>query len=88
MGPKSTVFRTFQAKFQVPSRLKEGGRRQFIPSTTHLGAHLKESQMNPSIKSRAAALVASVLVTFATVYTMAEYAYPEAPATQLASAAP
>jgi len=44
--------------------------------------------MNPSIKSRAAALVASVLVTFATVYTMAEYAYPEAPATQLTSAAP
>lgn len=44
--------------------------------------------MNTSIKTRAAALVASILVTFATVYMVAEYAYPEAPATQLASAAP
>jgi len=44
--------------------------------------------MNTSIKTRAAALVASILVTFATVYMVAEYAHPEAPATQLASAAP
>jgi len=44
--------------------------------------------MNTSVKTRAAALVASIFVTFASVYMVAEYAYPEAPATQLASAAP
>ena len=43
--------------------------------------------MNTSIKTRAAALVASILVTFGTVYLTAGYAYPEAPAVLLASAA-
>jgi archaellum component FlaF (FlaF/FlaG flagellin family) len=43
--------------------------------------------MNTSIKTRAAALVASILVTFASVYVVADYAYPEAPASLLASAA-
>jgi hypothetical protein len=44
--------------------------------------------MNTSIKTRAAALVASILVTFTTVWLVADYAYPETPATLLASAAP
>jgi archaellum component FlaF (FlaF/FlaG flagellin family) len=44
--------------------------------------------MNTSITSRAAALVASILITFGIVYMVADYAYPEAPATRLASAAP
>jgi hypothetical protein len=42
--------------------------------------------MNTSIKTRTVALVTSVLVTFATVYMIAQYAYPEAPHIQLASA--
>lgn len=41
--------------------------------------------MNTSIKTRTAALVASVLVTFATVTMVAQYAYPEAPRVQLTS---
>jgi hypothetical protein len=42
--------------------------------------------MNTSIKPRIAALFASILVTFASVYVIAAYAYPEAPAVKLASA--
>jgi hypothetical protein len=44
--------------------------------------------MKTSFKIRAAALVASILVTFGAVKMMAEYAYPTAPAAhvQLASA--
>lgn len=41
--------------------------------------------MNTSIKTRAAALVASIIVTLVSVYTVADYAYPEAPAVMLAS---
>jgi len=41
--------------------------------------------MKTSIKTRAAALVSSVLVTFATVYMVAGYAYPESPRLHLAS---
>jgi hypothetical protein len=41
--------------------------------------------MNTSIKTRVAALVASILVTFASVCVVADYAYPEAPATLFAS---
>ena len=41
--------------------------------------------MNTSIKTRLAAFFASILVTFASVYVIAEYAYPEAPAVKLAS---
>jgi hypothetical protein len=41
--------------------------------------------MNTSIKTRIAGLLASILVTFATVYAVAGYAYPEAPVTPLAS---
>lgn len=43
--------------------------------------------MNASIKTRAAALVASILVTLASVYALAGYAYPEHPAVALASTA-
>jgi hypothetical protein len=42
--------------------------------------------MNTSIKVRATALVASILVTFGTIWVVAEYAYPDAPTTVLASA--
>ena len=41
--------------------------------------------MNTSIKTRAAALVASILVTFGTLYLVADYAYPEAAPVKLAS---
>ena len=41
--------------------------------------------MNTSIRARVAALFASILVTFAGLYVMAEYAYPEAPPITLAS---
>lgn len=44
--------------------------------------------MNTSIRARATALVASILVTFGTIWVVADYAYPEAPATVLAAAAP
>lgn len=43
--------------------------------------------MNTSIKTRAAAFVASICMTFATVYAVAGYAYPQVPAVQLASCA-
>jgi hypothetical protein len=43
--------------------------------------------MNTSIKIRAAAFVASILVTLTTVSLVANYAYPEAPAVRLTSAA-
>ncbi|MGZ5131754.1 MAG: hypothetical protein ACXWCU_10725 [Caldimonas sp.] len=43
--------------------------------------------MNTSIKTRVAAFVASILVTFGSVYMFAEYAYPESAAVLLASAA-
>jgi hypothetical protein len=43
--------------------------------------------MNTSIKSRAAALVAAIAVTLGTVDLIADYAFPVAPAVQLASAA-
>lgn len=42
--------------------------------------------MNTSIMTRAAALVASILVTFAMVYAVADYALPEAPVVLLATA--
>jgi uncharacterized membrane protein len=42
--------------------------------------------MNTSIKTRAAALVASILVTATTVFMVAGYAYPEPQAVLLASA--
>jgi hypothetical protein len=42
--------------------------------------------MNTSIKARVAAFLASILVTFVSVYVIAEYAYPEAPAVKLVSA--
>ncbi len=44
--------------------------------------------MKTSITARAAALVASVFVTFATVHLIAGYALPEAPATELAQVTP
>ena len=40
--------------------------------------------MNTSIKTRAAALVAAILVTFGTIDLIAGYAYPTAPAIQVA----
>ena len=43
--------------------------------------------MNTSTKARAAALVASILVTLGTVFVLADYAYPEARAVLIASAA-
>ena len=42
--------------------------------------------MNTSNLARATALVVSILVTFGVVDLMASYAYPAAPAIQLASA--
>lgn len=44
--------------------------------------------MKTSIQARIAAAVASVLVTLSIVYLIAGYAYPEAPAVQLALAMP
>jgi hypothetical protein len=44
--------------------------------------------MKTSLTARLAALVASIFVTFATVHVIANYALPEAPATELAQAAP
>lgn len=41
--------------------------------------------MNTSTKARAAALVASLLVTLSIVLMVADYAYPEAPAVLMAS---
>lgn len=43
--------------------------------------------MKTSIKTRAAALVASICMTLATVYTIADHAYPHTSAVLLASAA-
>ena len=43
--------------------------------------------MSTSIKTRAAALVASIIVTFSIVFMVAEYAYPEPAAVPVASAA-
>ncbi|HEY2560514.1 MAG TPA: hypothetical protein VGI48_12455 [Caldimonas sp.] len=42
--------------------------------------------MNTSVKARVFAFVVSILVTFGTVDLVANYAYPDAPATVLASA--
>ena len=41
--------------------------------------------MNTSNKTRAAALVASFLITLSIVFVVADYAYPEAPAVLLAA---
>lgn len=41
--------------------------------------------MNTSIKTRVTALVCSILVTFASVYLIAGYAYPDAVAILLAA---
>jgi hypothetical protein len=46
-----------------------------------------ENLMNTSIKTRAFALVASILVTFGVIDLMANYAYPVGPAALVASAA-
>ena len=43
--------------------------------------------MNTSITTRLAGLVASILVTFTTIYLVAAYAYPEVPPVLVASAA-
>lgn len=43
--------------------------------------------MNTSIKTRAVALFASLFVTLGTVFVLADYAYPEARAVLMASAA-
>ena len=42
--------------------------------------------MKPPIKIRAVALIASICMTLATVWSVAEYAYPQSPALQLAAA--
>jgi hypothetical protein len=42
--------------------------------------------MKPPIKTRAVALLASICMTLATVWSIAEHAYPQAPALLLASA--
>ena len=44
--------------------------------------------MKPPIPTRLGALAASLLVTFATVYLIANHALPEPPATELAQATP
>jgi hypothetical protein len=46
-----------------------------------------ENLMNTSIKTRAVAFVASILVTYGTIDLIATYAYPVAPTALLASAA-
>jgi hypothetical protein len=46
-----------------------------------------ENLMNTSIKTRAVAFVASILVTFGAIDLIANYAYPVAPAALMASAA-
>jgi hypothetical protein len=56
-----------------------------IPSTAHVGAPSKETLMKTSIESRAAALVASILVTAGMVFAVSGYAYPEAAAVVMAS---
>ena len=43
--------------------------------------------MNTSIKTHAAALIAAIVVTFGTIDLIADYAYPTAPAVQVASTA-
>jgi len=43
--------------------------------------------MNTSIKTHAAALIAAIVVTFGTIGLIADYAYPTAPAVQVASTA-
>ena len=43
--------------------------------------------MNTSIKTRAAALVAAIVVTFGTIDLIADYAFPVASAVQVASTA-
>jgi len=43
--------------------------------------------MNTSIKTRAAALFAAILVTLGTIELIADYAFPAAPAVRVASAA-
>jgi hypothetical protein len=43
--------------------------------------------MNTSIKTHAAALIAAIVVTFGTIALIADYAYPPAPAVQVASSA-
>jgi hypothetical protein len=43
--------------------------------------------MKPSIKTRATAFVASICMTLATVYSVANYAYPQDPPVRLAYAA-
>jgi hypothetical protein len=50
-------------------------------------AALQERPMNTPIKTRVAAFVAAILVTLANIYVLADYAYPEAPATRVAFAA-
>ena len=42
--------------------------------------------MKPPIKTRAVALLASICMTLVTVYSLADYAYPQARALQLAAA--
>jgi hypothetical protein len=49
--------------------------------------NLKEDPMNTSIKTRAAALVAAIAVTFGTIDLIADYAHPAAPTVLLASTA-
>jgi hypothetical protein len=43
--------------------------------------------MNTSIKTRVAALIAAIVVTFGTIDLIADYAYPTAPAVRVASTA-
>jgi hypothetical protein len=81
------VFRTLKAIFQERSGLKRVARptvrfANLAPRCTPEG-----DPMNTSIKTRATALVAAILVTFGTIELIADYAYPVAPAVQLASTA-
>jgi hypothetical protein len=73
--------------FQEPSGLKRVAGRQSASPATHHGAHLKEDLMNTSLKTRATALVAAIVVTFGTIDLIAHYAYPTAPAVLVASTA-
>jgi hypothetical protein len=80
------AFSRIQATFQDASRLKVGLGPKVHLVNNALRCTPKEPLMNTSNLARAAALVVSILVTFGLVDLVASYAYPAAPAVQLASA--
>ena len=88
MEAESSAFRTFKGRFQATSRLNGSRAPTVHPINQRTPVHTqRRALMNTSLTTRLNSFAASIAITLAIVWMVADYAYPPAPAMQLASAA-